>query len=565
MSFDGVFTHCMVNELNDLLFSGRVSKVQQPYDNEIILVVRSHGKNYKLLLSAHSSYARIQLTDIPYQNPSEPNTFCMMLRKHIDGSILTKIEQQDNDRIVHLSFTKRNELGDDEMVYLAIELMGRHSNIVLVNRVSNKIIDCIKHVGMSQNSYRLLLPGADYLSPPEQTTYNPFSIDDRSLFSIIHTNEEINKKYLQQRVQGLGPDTADEIASRINNTTSDKLKAWRTFFTSLDSDIQPTLTNTDKKSFFTPLNYASLNGEKEHYSSLSHLLDAFYEGKAEKDRVKQQGGELIRKIEQDKKKNESKVVKLVETLEEAENAEIYRQKGELLTTFLHEIERGSNSVTLNNYYEEDEPIQILLDPALSPPQNAQKYFHKYQKLKGGESIVKEQLEQTEQEILYLESVLSQLELATPKDVQIVREELIEEGYIRTHQKGNKQKKQVKSQPDKFLSTDGIHILVGKNNLQNDQLTLRTAKKTDTWLHVKNIPGSHVIIQSSAPTEETLIEAAELAAYFSKFRLSSNVPVDYTLVKNVHKPNGSKPGYVIYDKQKTLYVTPTKELVEKLQQ
>ncbi|MFR5225285.1 MAG: NFACT family protein, partial [Enterococcus faecalis] len=278
----------------------------------------------------------------------------------------------------------------------------------------------------------------------------------------------------------------------------------------------------------------------------------------------QQGGELIRKIENELKRNQKKLKKLQQTLADTENAENYRRDGELLTTFMAQVPKGATEVELPNYYEENAPLRISLNPALSPNQNAQKYFQKYQKLKNAVRVVKTQIQQTQQEISYLESVVAQLEIATPMDIEVIREELIEQGYLK-RKKNKKQKQPKKSQPDLFYATDGTPILVGKNNLQNDQLTLRTAKKTDYWLHAKDIPGSHVIIRDAHPSEETLTEAALLAAYFSKYRLSSQVPVDYVQVKHVHKPNGAKPGYVIYENQRTLYVTPTEESIKKIQQ
>lgn len=562
MSFDGVFTHAIIHELSEQLVSGRISKIHQPYDNEVVLVIRSKGKNHKLLLSAHPSYARIQLTEMVYANPDNPPNFVMMLRKFLDGAILEAIEQIENDRIIHLSFTKRDELGDLQNILLVVELMGRHSTIVLMNKETGKILDAIKHIGSSQNSYRSLLPGVDYLAPPAKDQPNPFNVSKEKVFELLSTADELNSSYLQQNFQGLGRDTAEELAFRLNEQPSSKIPVWESFWNEMTEQPVPTLTQTVKKEFFTPIAYRTLDGERTSFPTLSQLLDAFYSGKAEKDRVKQQGGELIRKIENELKKNQSKLSKLQKTLDDTENAEFYRRNGELLTTFMTQVPKGAELVTLDNYYEENQPIDIKLRPDLTPNQNAQKYFQKYQKLKNAVRVVQAQIEQTEQEIIYLESVLSQLELASPIDLGIIREELISQGYVKK-QKNKKQKKAQPSKPEVFLSSDGDTILVGRNNLQNDQLTLRTAKKTDYWLHAKDIPGSHVIIKNSEPSEETLFEAALLAAYYSKFRLSAQVPVDYVQVKHVHKPNGAKPGYVIYENQKTLYVTPDEEAIQQL--
>lgn len=562
MSFDGVFTHGIVSELSEALVTGRISKIHQPYENEIVLVIRTKGKNHKLLLSAHPSYARVQLTEIAYANPETPPNFVMMLRKFLEGAILEEIHQIDNDRVIHFTFTKRDELGDLQNIVLIVELMGRHSTIVLINKENGKILDAIKHIGSSQNSYRSLLPGVEYIDPPKQNQQNPFSASKEKVFELLSTTSELNGKYLQNKFQGLGKDTADELAFRLNEHSNEKMLVWQSFWSSLKSELAPTLTVTDKKEYFTPLPYLSLNGKQETFETLSKLLDAFYGGKAEKDRVKQQGGELIHKIENELKRNQSKVVKLQQTLADTEHAENYRRDGELLTTFMAQVPKGAEFVELPNYYEEDHLLKIKLNPALTPNQNAQKYFQKYQKLKNAVKVVHGQIEQATQEISYLESVLSQLEIAGPMDIEMIREELLEQGYVK--KRGTKKQKQPKkSKPEEFYSSAGNLILVGRNNLQNDQLTLRTAKKTDIWLHAKDIPGSHVIIKETNPSEETLMEAANLAAYFSKYRLSAQVPVDYVQVKHVHKPNGAKPGYVIYENQKTIYVTPNEELVETL--
>lgn len=566
MSFDGVFTHAMINELRETLLSGRISKIHQPYENEVVLVIRSRGKNQRLLLSAHSSYARIQITQIDYQNPDIPPNFVMMLRKHLDGAILESIEQIENDRVIHFHFTKRDELGDLQNIILIVELMGRHSTIILVNKESGKILDAIKHIGSSQNTYRSLLPGVDYIAPPEQNQLNPFSQEKEKVFHRL-SQMDLTPKGIQQQFQGIGFDTAQELVARLTERPNEKMLVWQEFFTSIDTQLSPSLYEVAEKEYFTPINYRFFDSntqQKKMYPTLSALLDAFYQEKAEKDRAKQQGGELIRKIENELKRNRNKLKKREQTLKDSENAEDYRRDGELLTTFMAQVPRGANEVTLPNYYEEDRPITIKLDPALTPNQNAQKYFHRYQKLKNAVKLIGKQIEEAKNEIDYLESVLSQLEIAGPMDIEVIKEELTAEGYLKK-KSSKKQKRKKPSQPDQYLSTDGTLILVGKNNLQNDQLSLKTAKKTDYWLHAKNIPGSHVIIKSDQPSDETITEAAELAAYFSKYRHSAQVPVDLVQVKHLRKPNGAKPGYVIYENQKTIIVTPEEEKINKMKQ
>ncbi|HFU6520480.1 TPA: fibronectin-binding protein EfbA [Enterococcus hirae] len=566
MSFDGVFTHAMINELRESLLSGRISKIHQPYENEVVLVIRSRGKNQRLLLSAHPSYARIQITQIDYQNPDTPPNFVMMLRKHLDGAILESIEQIENDRVIHFHFTKRDELGDLQNIILIVELMGRHSTIILVNKESGKILDAIKHIGSSQNTYRSLLPGVDYIAPPEQNQLNPFSQEKEKVFHRL-SQMDLTPKGIQQQFQGIGFDTAQELVARLTERPNEKMLVWQEFFTAIDTQLSPSLYEVAEKEYFTPINYRFFDSntqQKKMYPTLSALLDAFYQEKAEKDRAKQQGGELIRKIENELKRNRNKLKKREQTLKDSENAEDYRRDGELLTTFMAQVPRGANEVTLPNYYEEDRPITIKLDPALTPNQNAQKYFHRYQKLKNAVKLIGKQIEEAKNEIDYLESVLSQLEIAGPMDIEVIKEELTAEGYLKK-KSSKKQKRKKPSQPDQYLSTDGTLILVGKNNLQNDQLSLKTAKKTDYWLHAKNIPGSHVIVKSDQPSDETITEAAELAAYFSKYRHSAQVPVDLVQVKHLRKPNGAKPGYVIYENQKTIIVTPEEEKINKMKQ
>lgn len=561
MSFDGVFTHGMVRELKAQLVSGRISKIHQPYENEIVLVIRAQGRNNRLLLSAHPSYARIQLTKIAYTNPDNPPNFVMMLRKHLEGAILEDIHQVENDRVIHFTFSKRDELGDLQDIRLIVELMGRHSTIVLLNKESGKILDAIKHIGHSQNTYRSILPGSEYIEPPKQNLLNPFIASTEQVFNLLSTAETLDARYLQQHFQGLGKDTAEELAFRLTQQPNEKMTVWTTFWEKIQTELVPTLGKKNHKEFFAPVNFETFE-ETVTYDCLSELLDAFYGEKAEKDRVKQLGNDLIRKVDNEIKRNQTKLAKREKTLKDSENAEEFRRDGELLTTFMTQIPRGAERIELANYYEENAPIIIKLNPALTPNQNAQKYFQKYQKLKNAVKLIDAQIAEAKAEIAYLESVLAQLEIAGPMDIDLIKEELVASGYLK--QKRNKKKrKQRPSKPEHFVASDGTDILVGKNNLQNDQLTLKQARKTDIWLHAKNIPGSHVIIKNSDPSEETLLEAAELAAYFSKYRQSAQVPVDYVAVKHVHKPNGAKPGFVIYENQKTLFVTPEESLVEQL--
>ncbi|MDR1521717.1 MAG: NFACT family protein [Streptococcaceae bacterium] len=560
MSFDGIFIHVLVIELQKKLLHGRIQKVHQPYSQEIVLVIRANSQNYQLLLSSHPNYARVQLTGMQYRNPETPSSFVMVLRKYLEGAILEAIEQVENDRILHFTFSHRNELGDLQDIVLIVEIMSRHSTIILLNKKTGKILDAIKHVGFTQNTYRTILPGAKYLTPPKLKGKNPFILQDLEIFEILSTAQDLSVRFLQQNFQGFACDTAEELVYRLKRKPNEKLSVWHNFFASLNFK-KPSLYENNGKEWFTPVAFLSLGRAKTIFSSLNELLEAFFTEKSEKDRVKQQVGDLLHRVKIKRKKNQEKLKKLQVALKDTKNAEDYRRKGELLTTFMTQVPKGCEFVELKNYYKEDSTIKIALKSYLSPNQNAQKYFQKYQKLKKAVRIVKDQIEQTKQEILYLESVESQLELATMVEIPLIFEELQVEGYIKVQQK--KQKREKPSQPAQFQASDGTKILVGKNNLQNDHLTLKIGQKSDYWLHAKNIPGSHVIVKSDHPSDKTLTQAGMLAAYYSKYRSSAQVPVDVVQVKNIRKPKGAKAGFVIYKGQKTILVTPSKEMIDQL--
>ena len=547
MSFDGFFLHHMTEELRRELLGGRIQKINQPFEQELVLQIRSNRQSHKLLLSAHSVFGRVQLTDTTFENPAVPNTFIMVMRKYLQGAVIEAIQQVENDRILEISVSNKNEIGDSVAVTLVIEIMGKHSNIILLDKASGKIIEAIKHVGFSQNSYRTILPGSTYVTPPQTGSLNPFTVGDEKLFEILHT-EDLEPKRLQQIFQGLGRDTATELSGRM---TADKLKTFRAFFA---SPTQPSLT---EKSFSALL----FSDSKTQMSTLSELLDTFYKDKAERDRVNQQASELIRRVENELEKNLKKLGKQEEELLATENAEEFRQKGELLTTFLHLVPNDQDQVELDNYYT-GEKIIISLDKALTPNQNAQRYFKRYQKLKEAVKHLTSLIEETRATILYLESVETALAQASLTEIAEIREELIQTGFIRRRQREKIQKRQ---KPEKYLATDGqTIILVGRNNLQNDELTFKMAKKDELWFHAKDIPGSHVVITGNLkPSDEVKTDAAELAAYFSKARLSNLVQVDMIETRKLNKPTGTKPGFVTYTGQKTLRVTPDEEKIKSM--
>ena len=545
MSFDGFFLHHMVEELRRELVNGRIQKINQPFEQELVLQIRSNRQSHRLLLSAHPVFGRIQLTQTTFENPAQPSTFIMVLRKYLQGALIESIEQVENDRIVEMTVSNKNEIGDHIQATLIIEIMGKHSNILLVDKSSHKILEVIKHVGFSQNSYRTLLPGSTYIAPPSTVSLNPFTIKDEKLFEILQT-QETTAKNLQSLFQGLGRDTANELERIL---VSEKLSTFRNFF---NQETKPCLTETS----FSPVPFANQVGEP--FANLSDLLDTYYKDKAERDRVKQQASELIRRVENELQKNRHKLKKQEKELLATDNAEEFRQKGELLTTFLHQVPNDQDQVILDNYYT-NQPITIALDKALTPNQNAQRYFKRYQKLKEAVKYLTDLIEETKATILYLESVETVLNQAGLEEIAEIREELIQTGFIRRRQR---EKIQKRKKPEQYLASDGKTIIyVGRNNLQNEELTFKMARKEELWFHAKDIPGSHVVISGNLdPSDEVKTDAAELAAYFSQGRLSNLVQVDMIEVKKLNKPTGGKPGFVTYTGQKTLRVTPDPEKI-----
>ena len=547
MSFDGFFLHHLTKELQEELLYGRIQKVNQPFERELVLTIRNNRKNYKLLLSAHPVFGRVQITTADFQNPQTPNTFTMIIRKYLQGAIIESITQIENDRILEIAFSNKNEIGDNIKVTLVVEIMGKHSNIILIDKAESKIIESIKHIGFSQNSYRTILPGSTYLAPPKTEAKNPFTVSDEKLFELLQT-EDLAPRNLQKLFQGLGRDTAENLAAQLSNN---KLKQFRTFF------ARPCQPNMTDKSFAAVL----FDKSDKQFDSLSELLDVFYQDKAERDRVNQQSSDLIHRVQTELDKNIKKLGKQEKELLATENAEEFRQKGELLTTYLTLVPNNQDQVELDNYYT-NEKIVIALDKSLTPSQNAQRYFKKYQKLKEAVKHLTGLIQETKDTITYLESVETALNHAAISDIEDIREELVETGFVkrRTRDKRHKRKK-----PEQYLASDGkTIIMVGRNNLQNDELTFKMAKKGELWFHAKDIPGSHVLIKNNLnPSDEVKTDAAELAAYYSKARLSNLVQVDMIEAKKLNKPTGGKPGFVTYTGQKTLRVTPTEEKINSM--
>ena len=566
MPFDGIVTRAVTEELKNQLIPGKLTKIYQPTSSELVFTIRSQGKNHTLLFSVHPTYARFHLTNDSYTNPKEPPMFCMVLRKHLSGAILEDIQQHGMERIITFSIKTWNELGDISHKLLVVELMGKHSNVMIVDKDKGHIIDSIKHISMAQNRHRTILPGQEYILPPSQNKLNPLEIDGEQLIRKIDFNAGKIDRQLVGILDGFSPFITNEITSRAQFGSNE---VYIEKFTELRQQIihheyNPAIYLNGKEDFHVlPITYHQ--GKKVEFENANVMLDTFYSGKAERDRVKQQAKDLYRFIKNEKSRNERKLKKHLQTIKKAEKADHFQKMGELLTAHMHLIKQGDSTITVTDYYDpQQSELVIDLNPNKTPSENAQGFFKTYQKLKTSKQVVEKEIIRTNGEIDYFDQLLQQIDVAGVEDIEEIREELREEGYLKKQRsKGKKKNKLVKPVPEEYAATDGTIILVGKNNKQNEYATTKLAHRDDTWLHTKDIPGSHVIIRSKEVGEQTLLEAAELAAYFSKSQNSSSVPVDYTTIRHVKKPNGAKPGYVTYDNQKTVYVTPSKETVDKL--
>lgn len=573
MALDGIVVRSIVHELQ-VLIGGRMSKIHQPNSRDIVISLRAGRENAKLLISASPTYPRVQFTKQTFVNPTEAPMFCMLLRKHCEGAIIEKISQVGMERIIHIDVRQRDEIGDVSTKKIIIELMGRHSNVILVDPSTGNILDGIHHVTPAISSYRVIMPGFSYMEPPQQNKENPLTANVSS-FASYESYEGSASKWLVETFSGLSPLIAEEIAFRGKQNDADavrdKEQLWNGFSEVMNlvsgNKFTPVIaTNAKEKMVFSAIPLTHLN-ENQTYDSISACMEDYYGEKAERDVVKQKVSDLLRFLQNERNKNIKKLDHLNADLAEADDADQYRIYGELLFSSLHAIQKGDKEAVLTNFYDENQAeVRIPLDPLLTPSDNAQRYFKKYNKYKNSLQIIEEQLIKTREEIMYMDNLLQQLASASINDVEEIREELVSEGYLRDRNKKENKKKKKKNQLPSlqvFTSSDGTEIYVGKNNLQNEYLTNRLASSNDTWLHTKDIPGSHVVIRSTSFSEQTLEEAAMIAAYYSQAKESSSVPVDYTTIRHVKKPSGAKPGFVIYDNQKTLFVTPSEDLIKRL--
>lgn len=578
MALDASVLCALKNEFLQKLIGARVEKVYQPERDETVISIRNFKDNYKLLLCAHPSFARVGLISAAKDNPDTPPLFCMLLRKHLCGGRIVGIRQVDFERIIEFDVESFSELGDLSVKTLICEIMGKHSNIILTDS-ERKIIDSIFHVDITMSRVRQILPGLTYESVPPQGKKNPL---EAGYNEFLEETEKIAGHYdkkIMSSFMGISPLTAREIAYRavgsddeINYENNKKVAdEFFKFFKKIEKGEFSPVVLTDAKSGkmleFSAVDikqYGTL-ANTEHFESMSEAIEYFYEKKAAKESVKQRTADIAKVVSNNLARCRKKLQIQCETLEKCKKRERSKICGDLITANIYRIKKGDKKAVLENFYDGGKLMEISLDETLTPAQNAQKYYKKYNKDKTAEEQTIVQKKINEEEIDYLETVLLNMEnVETKEEIAEIREELTEQGYLKKRSIKGK-KKAVQAKPMRFLSSDGYEIFVGKNNKQNDYVTLKLARSTDIWLHTKNIHGSHAIIKTNgddAP-ERTVFEAAVIAAYYSKGRNGANVEVDYTAVKNVKKPSGAKPGMVIYVNNKTAVVTPDEKLVESL--
>ncbi len=577
MAMDGICVAALTHEIRQVLVGSKVDKIQQTEPDELLISFFGPCGGKKLRLTANAAVSRVCFTEDRKQSPKTAPLFCMLLRKHLSGSKLIAVSQPDFERVIELTFEGLDEFGDMVQRKLIAELMGRHSNIILTG-AEDKIIDSIKHIDFSVSSVRQILPGLTYVCPPSQNKKNPMECDLGEILETLKAADEKNKtdKAVLSVFRGISPLVAREIChcARVGcdrfmgQLSYDELlevaTVANTFFKHVrENAFSPCYLiskETDKPFEFCATEIVQYGDTVEtvQTETMSEAVESFYRERDKKERMAHKSAKLVKLLSTNIERCAKKIALQTAELDDTKHMETYKKYGELITANLYRIKQGEKNAVVEDYYEENCPtISIPLDTRLTPADNAQRYYKKYNKAKTAKEALAEQMEKAEKELAYLESVEEMLTLAeTAEDLSEISEELYEEGYIRRSEQGRKKK--ALSKPMECYTTDGFRVLVGKNNRQNDQLTLKTAKNADLWFHTKDIHGSHVILcyEHEKPFTDTAIyEAALLAAKYSKAKFSENVPVDYTQVKYVKKPSGAAPGMVIYTDQKTVYVTP----------
>ncbi len=571
MALDGITLHFIKTELEETLLGARVEKVHQPGKAEIVLHMRTRGGAYRLFLSAESASPRIHLTEYPTENPQNPPMLCMLFRKHLTGAQLCSIRQAGLDRILFLDFDATNEIGDKVKITLCIEITGQHSNIILIHQ-NGKIIDAVKRVDENKSSYREVLPGGTYVLPPRQEKVNLLtdSAETAAERVLLNPNAQLSAAFMKT-VEGISPIVSRELAYRaagdstaaVYETDAARVTAaLHTVKTALQENTSAycVVYNAEEKpcdfSFLDIAQYENFY-KKSYSTSFCALLDGFYFERDRQLRAKRKAGDLYRALHTLQERTVRKIANQKGELQACADKENLRVSAELIQANQYMLKKGVSVYEVPNYYEDGKIERIAVNPAWTPAQNAQKYYKAYKKAHTAEKMLQQLIEKGEQELLYFESVLDTLSRAdTESELALIRQELIDGGYLK-RKKGGKQRLPKETPPYSFTTSEGFKVLVGRNNVQNDKLTLKTAKNYDVWLHTQNFAGSHTILLSENReiTDLAITEAAQIAAFFSSAREAKKVPVDYTRIKNIKKPVGAKPGKVIYHVYNTLYVTP----------
>lgn len=576
MPFDAIFMTALAGELREKLVGGKVDKLYQPARDEAVLHMRAGRENVRLLISASPSHPRAQLTKAPRENPETPPMFCMLLRKYFTGARLLELTQPSMERLLDFRFETLDELGDRVERRLVLECIGRKSNLIMLDG-AGRITDCMRRADGDLSAKRPVMPGL-YYTPPEPTgRLDPLAMAPEELRSFVLANApegDGQDKWLLEQFNGLSPLIARELAFQGEGTGEGLAERFCQLMDRVRAgEFTPTVLVRDGRPIdftFMPVLQYGPGVELKRYPTFSQLLDDFYEQKEAQERVKQRGQDFIRSVTQARNRTAKKIANQEGDLARSVDRETLRQYGDIITTNFYQMRKGQSVLRAQNYYDpECREVDIPLDPLLTPQQNAAKYYKDYKKAQKAEEMLTIQLEKNRTELSYLDSVLQMITLSEgDRDLQEIRQELMDNGYLKQHRRKMTAKGRVKvvhAKPMEFKSSAGLTILVGKNNSQNDRLTLKDADKRDLWLHAQKLHGSHVILKTGGepPDEQSLTEAAMLAAWFSQGKESGQVPVDYTPVKVVKKPAGAKPGYVIYNTYRTVYVTPSEELVKRL--
>lgn len=580
MPFDGSVLYALKSEFTTKLLGYKIEKVQQPEKDEIILQLRGYKDSVKLLLSANAGFPRCHITNEDRENPKTALAFCMLLRKHLTGAKIIEFKQPSFERILEIELDCFDDLGYSSRKSIVLEIMGRHSNLIIMETESRLIIDSIKHVDELTSSVREVLPGVHYVAPPAEGKHDPLNIEKIGFMEVLAGIDGTLEKSLVRGFNGMSPFSAREICfnagldsglaynSLSGNELSQFCDSFMNYVEKLKkNDFTPQVAYSEGKPFDFFCFKAKAYEEMKviDYSSISEACEGFYHERDKSDRIRQKAGDLLKLLHNRIDRAQRKIAALNQDLEKANGCEKYRRYGDLIMGAIHEIKTVTPTVKLTDYYSENmETVDVPLDVRYSAIQNAQRYFKKYSKFKKAQITLEEQLTETQEEIKYLEAQVYNIgNCSLEQELNEVRTELAALGFMKSSGKPPKKKPKASS-PMRYISSTGFEIFVGKNNIQNEALTMKDSFSTDLWFHVKDFPGSHVVIRcgGKTPDDETLYEAACLAALYSKASNGTKIRVDYTMIKHVKKPKGSKPGMVIYDIFKSIQAEPDDSKLKK---